>query len=255
MKYARLALLVPALLALAACSTSAIKPDQLAKVEKVAIIGVDIQQQKPVSGGDLLGAALKMNKSSEAIPQAGVPSEHVAGVYQDLAQKLTAKTGWKVMKLDDLRKHPAYVAFFKEKTEGMQNRPIINDRFVLYSAPNVIDTFAIMTTPQERLANLAKDLGVDTIVYAPITVELNNSSMLASLVGKGEFRPSAKLSVVAIDATSGEKIYWQQVEGPKVEKGARNVVGMAPEEQLNQLAREASALSMDQAIEKLSITR
>ncbi|MES2964288.1 MAG: hypothetical protein V4760_10385 [Bdellovibrionota bacterium] len=252
MKLMKLALALP-LFALAACSTSAIKPDQLNKVDRVAIIAIDITQEKPVSTGDLVGIALKTN-DSRAKPQLGVPSEHVANAYQDLTAKLAKKTGWKVMKLDELRKNPAYAAFYKEKTDGFHQAPIIDGRFDLYQAPEVLTSFAVMTTPHERLAKLAQDLGVDTIVYAATTVEVN-SGMLASLVGLGKIHPKGKASIYAVDARSGEKIYWQQAEGPEVEGGASNVAGMGSQEQLNQLAREASALSMDQALEKLSITR
>lgn len=241
-------------LALTACASKIVKQEDLNRVHRVAIIGLDVQQQKSISKADLVSIALKQN-NSQATPRERTESAHIEGIYQSVATKIAANTGWKVIALNDVRKSPAYQKYFKEKTEGFQNRPIINGRFNLYEAPGVLDSFAVMTTKAERLAALAREMNVDAFIYATSTVNLNNSSLMASMVGKGEFRPSSDFTLFVVDPPTGKKIFMNSAQGSKVETGERNIVGVANEDNLNQLAQSATGLSMDMVLKKLSVQR
>jgi len=256
MKTIKLALLPSLfLIALPACTNKIVKTEELRQVKKVAIIGLDLQQQKSVSGGDLLSLALKTNDANQATPRMRTEAQHAELVYNDLRAKVEQGTGWKVVTLAELAKSPAYAKFFKEKTEGLQNRPLINNRYDLFAPKGILDSWALMTTKTERLKELANELKVDAVIYATSTVNLNNSSMLASMVGKGEFRPSANVSLFVADARTGEKIFMASVEGPKVDKGAKNAVGMADVDQLNMLAHQATGMSLDLVMKDLTLKR
>jgi hypothetical protein len=238
-------------LLLAACAGKTVKKEELAKVRKAAIIGLEVQQQKSVSAGDLLGAALKTNKNG-ASPHIRTESSHIDPIYQDAATKLAQQTGWKVLTLEQVRGNAAYKKFFADKTGGMHSAPILNDRFDLYAPTGILDSWAIMTTKAEKLEELAKAMGVDAVVYASSVVNLNNDSMLASMVGKGEFHPSSNLNFFVLDSRTGEKIFVDSANGPKVEEGARNAVGVADVDKLNDLARTATALSLDMVMKDLN---
>jgi len=246
----RLFIFVPVLL-LAACAGKTVKKEELAKVKKAAIIGLEVQQQKSVSAGDIVGAALKTNKNG-ASPHLRQESSHIDPIYEDAANKLAKQTGWKVLTIEQVRNNPAYKKFFDEKTHGFHQGAILNDRFDLFAPTGVLDSFAIMTTKHETLEELAKALGVDAVVYASSVVNLNNNSGWASMVGKGEYHPNSNLNFYVLDARSGEKIFVDSANGPKVEEGARNAVGIADVDKLNDLARTATALSLDMVMKDLN---
>ena len=236
---------------LAGCTSKIVKTEELARVKRVALIGLDVQQQKSVSKGDLLAIATRTATKPGATPALRTEAAHLEAVYRDVAQKLERQTGWKVVPLADLKRNAGYQKYFKEKTEGFQNRPIVNDRYNLYGAPGVVDSFAILTTKPERVKEIATDLKVDAVAYVTFKVDLNNDSMLASLVGEGEFRPSASTSLFVVDARTGEKIYMASAAGPKVEKGAQNTLGVANEELLNRLTAQATASATELVVRDL----
>jgi len=239
-------------LTITGCTSKIVKTAELAQVKKVALIGLDVQQQKSVSKGDLLAIATRTASKPGAQPALRTEGAHLEDIYKDTAKKIEQRTGWKVVPLADLKKNAAYQKYFKEKTEGFQNRPIINDRYNLYGAPGVVDSFAVMTTKPERLKEIAADLKVDAVAYATFTVDLNNDSLLASMVGAGEFRPSASTSLFVLDGRTGEKIYMASAKGPQVEKGERNTLGVANEANLNRLTAQATGMATDLVTKDLS---
>lgn len=251
----RFSIIVPALaFMLAACSSQIVKKDELAQIHRAAIIGLDLQQQKSVSGEDLLSIALKTNKN-EATMRGRTESEHVNSVYLDLAQKMAKDTGWKLLSENQVRESAAYKEFFKSKTDGLQARPAINNRYNYYQAPGILDTFAILTAEKEKLTALAKAMNVDALIFASSTVNLNNDSFLASMVGKGEFHPSSSSTVFIIDGRTGEKIFMSSAEGPKLEQGEKNALGMASEDNLNNLAQLATGKALAMVLKELPVTR
>jgi hypothetical protein len=237
---------------LAACAGKTVKKEELAKVHKVAVVGFDLQQQKSISAGDLVSIALKQNKN-EATPHMRQESPHVDPIYHDLTSKLAAQTGWKVMSLEQVKNNAAYKKYLAEKSEGMQNRPIINDRFDLFVPAGILDSFAILTTQGDRLKDLARDMGVDAVVFASSTINLNNDSFIMSMVGNGEFHPSSNLNMFVSDGRTAEKIFMDSANGPKVDVGAKNAVGMANVDELNLLARNATQLSLDMVLKDLEV--
>lgn len=237
---------------IAGCSSQVVKQDQLKQVKKVALIAIDVKQQKSVSGTDLLSLAVNSNVESEATPRLRTESAHVEKMYEDLARQIHQKTKWEVISIAQLRKNPSYLALFKEKTEGMQSRPMVHPRYDYFQPAGILDTYAIQTSKPTHLTELAKSLGVDAIAYATIEVGLNNNGMFASLTGNGEFRPSSRSMIWVRDARTNEDLFVNNAEGPKVEKGEKNVVGMASEDNLKKLAAEAASLSFIPLLEPLS---
>lgn len=234
-----------------ACSTGIVKKDRLDQVKRVAIIGLDLEQQKSVSGVDLVSIALKQSSANQSVAGVRVESLHVKAVYEDIAEKVSKKTGWKVVGFDNMKANATYNKYFKAKTEGFQLRPMINERFVLYAAPGVLDAFAIQSLKTEDLQALAKALKVDALIVATSVVNLNNSSIFSSLVGKGEFHPSSATNFYVYDGTNGEKIFFKRAEGPEIKEGERNIVGMASESHLDEMARQATDLSVDILVKEL----
>lgn len=226
------------------CASKVVKTEELKGIKKVAIVGFELQQQRPVSGMDLLKIATHQKVSTGASLAMGAESPHVEIAYKNLAQELGSKTGWIVMPIENLRKHRAYAAWLKSKTEGFQNRPIINDRFDLLRPAGIGDNFSVLTTEKEKLAQLAKELGVDAVVTISTVVNLNANGVFAALTGGGEYKPSGQTTFVVKNPVTAENIIMLSGEGEKVEKGEKNIAGMANEDSLNKLIVEAAGLSI-----------
>ncbi|WP_413291341.1 hypothetical protein [Bdellovibrio sp. HCB337] len=232
------------LVSLVACTTMKVEKDHVKGVKRVAIVGFDVQQQRPVEGGDLFKALTHQDTSSKAEVKGRTEAAHVAAMYDLLRKKLETDNGWQVMPMDKVKQNKAYQEHFKAKTEGWQNRPIMNDRYNLLQAEGILDSFAIMTTEPEKRKQLQQDLGVDAILYVGIKVDLNNNSALASLVGQGKFSPLATTNLTLIDAAFDTKIWFDgSAQGEPAENNDKNFMGMADAEKLNQLAVKAAESS------------
>ncbi|RYZ89618.1 MAG: hypothetical protein EOP06_09085 [Proteobacteria bacterium] len=245
-----ISLLVSVATMLSACA-SQVKKEEVAKVHRVAIIGFDALQQRSVSGNDLMGAFLgKMNDNSAKVKVA-TESAHVDPMLANFQQRLEKNLKWVVVPISDVRKNALYKDLYKKKTEGMQNRPAVEERYDPFRAPGIIDFWGVMTTEKETLQALAKELRVDALIIGSTKVHLNNSSMMASLVGKGEYKPSADFTMVVIQGPTADKIFTKMVEGPQSELGEKNTAGMADNAKLNALAQIATASSIEKMMKEV----
>ncbi len=233
------------------CSSKIVKKDRLEQVKTVAIIGLDLEQQRPISGADLVSAALKQGSSNKVVAGVREDSIHMTSVYNDIAEKISRKTGWKVIPLDNVEASKIYAQTFKEKTEGLQSRPFINERFTLFTVPALLDTFAVQNLKADTLKALAQDLRVDAVIVAKSIVRLNNSSMWASIVGQGQFHPSSSITLSVLDSQNAEKIFVESADGPELKSGEKNFVGMASDTRVNEMAQEATGLATDLIVQDL----
>jgi hypothetical protein len=241
-------------LGLFGCSTKTLKEEKLREVKRVAIIGFDLQRQKPVSGGDLLAIALKAKRDG-ATPRTRTDDGQAEVVYSEFAKQVWDKTKWTVIPLKDIRSRAAYQKVFKSKTEGFQNRPIVHDRFDLLNVPGLLDSFAINTLPAETLKELQADLGVDAIVAVTVEMHLNNNSVFMSMIGQGKMSPFAQATIFMQDARNGERLWLQTVKGEEIEMGEKNLMGMANEAKLNQTYNLAAKSSFEALLKETKVTR
>lgn len=222
---------------LSSCASVKFEKEQVQAVKRVAIVGFDVQQQRPVETGDLFKALTHQDTSSKAEIKGRTETPHVVKMYDILRAKFESQNHWQVLSQEMLRTNAGYQEYFKSKTDGWQNRPMINDRFTLMQPTGIVDSFAIYTTKPERLKQLQKELGVDALLVVGIRVELNNNSKFASLVGQGKFNPFAVTSLMLIDAEKNTKIWVDgSVKGDPVENNDKNFLGLANQDKLNQLA-------------------
>jgi len=236
------------MLLLSACASMKVGKDKVQAVKRVAIVGFDVQQQRPVEMGDLFKAATHQSTASQAEVKGRTEALHVAKMYDNLRKKLESENHWQIIPQETLKANKAYQAIFKLKTDGWQNRPMINDRYVLMQPAGILDSFAIRLTEPEKLAQLQKDLNVDAILIVGIRVQLNNSGMMASLVGQGKFNPYAETNVALTDSVTSTTLWIDgNAKGEPVENETKNFMGLADAEKLNQLA----VLAADSSYSKL----
>jgi lysophospholipid acyltransferase (LPLAT)-like uncharacterized protein len=230
------------------CASQVVKIEELKQIKTVAIVGFSLEQQKSVSGTDLLSIAFKTNEPSGANLVVATDSPRAESAYRKFSTNLSAKTGWKIMPIENLRKNSSYIAYVKSKTEGFQNRPMINDRYDLIKPAGIIDKYSFLMTENKLLADLAKNLGVDAVVASGTKIDLNANGLLASMVGSGEYKPSGTTTVVIKDAKTGDNLVMMSAEGPQVEKGEKNTLGISDEDNLNKLVLEATNLSVEKTM-------
>lgn len=242
-------LILSSLLLTTACTSMKVSKDEVRSVQRVAIVGYDVQQQRPVEAGDLFKIATHQNTASQAEIKGREESPHIAKMYDLLRQKLETENHWQIMSQESLRNNKAYQEYFRSKTEGFQNRPLINDRYTLYQPLGVLDSFALYTTEPEKLKKLQADLGVDALLIVGVQVHLNNSSMIASLVGQGKFSPYAETGITLLDAKNNVKIWFDgNAKGEPVENNEKNFMGMASQEKLNSMAIMAAESSYNKLL-------
>lgn len=241
-------------LLLSACASQQVKKEELAKVRTIAIVGFDVLQQKSVSGGDLLGLALGGKGAGAATTKLSVESAHLSPVLEDLHSQLGRGQSWRVLPLSQVKASKQYQNLYRDKTEGFQNRPSVPDRYDPYRAPGFLDSWAIQTSSPEQLRALAQELRVDALVVASATVHLNNSSLFSSLVGKGEYKPKADLTMILIQVPSGDRIFTATVQGPESEAGEKNTLGMADDAKLNKLVQVATSRSIEKMMKEVPST-
>lgn len=250
MKKIFLGLLSTSFLGLTACTTFSVEKERLAKVKTVAIVGFEVNQQIPPGLKDIFTAGRQKNDKSFGKVAGWTEAEHATEMYKNLATKLQKEKSWQVIPLEQMVANPAYIQAFKSKTEGLQNRPITDERTEMFHAKGVLDSFAIRTLDDEILQKLKQDLKVDAIVTASLTVHLNNNSALASLVGAGEYKPSATMYFDVKDLKDNKSIWMDtNAKGEEVKEGSRNFLGLTEESKLNKLVIEASNSAYNQLFE------
>lgn len=232
------------------CSGRVLEKDKIKEIKKVAIIGFDFQQQRAVSGSQLLGALMGAKANDGVEPALRVDSPDAVRAFDEFAQQLKTHFGWQVIPAKEMKANAKYIEIFKSKTEGFQNRPMVNKSFDLLTVAGVLDSFAILTLPKEIQKELQQALRVDSVVFVTLKGNLNNNSFLASMVGKGEFKPFVVTNVQVTDALRDHKVWVENVQGPEVAQGEKNTLGMTDAASLGNTYFQASKLSFESLFEK-----
>jgi hypothetical protein len=240
------------LLGLAACSTMKVDSAKMQNIKSVAVVGFDLVQQQPVSKMDLLKIATHVKTSSGPGVGTRNDQEHVAEAYDMIVAKLAAEKGFQVVQRADLVSNPAYAALFKKRTEGLTSKSLVPDRYTLYSAPKVLDSFDVSTLTPEEKSNLQSALKVDAIIVVKSIVDLNFSGLWASLIGQATMSPAATSTVSMVDCRTGEEIWSDNhAVGEPVENSEKSFLGMAEDKKVNALAKQAVANSLDSAFQRI----
>ncbi len=237
-------------LSLSACS-STLKKEELGKVKSVAVIGIGVEQQKPVSADDLIGMAMGHEQDTSPEYSLRNESEHIEKIYNNTVKNIKTNTGWNVLSMEKVRRDPAYRFYFQKKTSGMQNRPPVHHRYTYYQAKGILDDFEVFTTSEEDLNKIKDSLGVDALVVVRLKVNLNNSSMISNLVGKGSISPSSQATVVIFD-NGKNKIFSESIVGEKIEDSGKHFLGLAEDKKVNELSIKASDDSVAKVFKQLN---
>ncbi|HVJ64861.1 MAG TPA: hypothetical protein VM901_06370 [Bdellovibrionota bacterium] len=227
-----------AVLALGACSTGPkVKPEALAKVKTVGIVGFEIVQQQPKD----LEISIGGSSSSDAIdsmPMSKIPvaTKHGSEVVEVLRKQLQQDLGWKVATQDALRKDATYKAITKEQTSGWRSLPPVGAQYEVFASEGIMDYWAWEKLGADKRQELMKALGLDAALVIRARTELKESFTLKKLYGGGNYHPKVDFEL-KLYAADGKDVIWSdyRVAGVPTSEKAGHFAGISKREALDKL--------------------
>lgn len=238
-------------LAIVLSSCASIDKEKFAKIDRVAIIGFDVTQQRPIQKSDIAKSLLGNLDSPKAELKLATVSPHVAPMIETFENQMKTQKKWTVLSQADLKKSPTYQAVLKKKTEGFSTRPQMNERFDIYRSETSMDYFAGLMIDKDDLKKIAQELRVDTLAIVSSKILLNNNSTFMSLIGKGEFKPLSEFSFSLFDGATGDKFMTKSRQGEPVAGDLKNTLGVTDESKLLQLAQLATKSAGEDLLKEL----
>jgi hypothetical protein len=223
---------------LSACgSTQKIERDRVGQVKNVAVIGFGLQQMRPNEASDLVGAVLGNDEASmNALPIAS-PSKTADEMYRDLSAELGRETGWKIMSQEALRKHPAYQAFYAQKTKQPQFRPLARMRTEALVPEGIVEGFLLANLTEADRAALMRELGVDGVVVATVSSNLvNDANVFEKLIAKGTFRREIGVRFEVFDRRGTDAIWFDGKSREESKEGIEHGLGFTGGNRLEKIS-------------------
>ncbi|HUP56905.1 MAG TPA: hypothetical protein VM598_05585 [Bdellovibrionota bacterium] len=228
------ALVVALSLTFFGCSTLSVNHPATRTIRKVAIVGFGVEQQMPP---EFSLASFGKPAEGKWGKVAGVTYglDHAGRMYAGLAATLKKELGWKVLAAQEVARAPEYAAAFKDRTSGLQTRPILPQDYELFGVPGVLDAYSFEKLSHEERQKVISGLGVDAIAIATVSVQLERGGGIKQLVGAGDYFPRAHLRFTVF--RRGEDTpAWQDFRamGEAVSQGTEHVLGITDGARLNE---------------------
>ena len=202
--------------ALAACAT--FDKEAVSKVKKVAIVGYTFDYNMSTSkqiGSSLMGGeksvgsgtGMNMGKIVNKIKQTPVSKS----AYNHIAKELK-KTGWQVLPGNKVRQSPTLKAFYNKKVKmGMWPLKQGKERYRREGIPQ--NHFLAGRRGEGELAKIAKELGVDALVFVYAETDIGNP---LGILGPPKY--SAKIMLDLMDKQGEKYIMRTSVNGDQVKE-------------------------------------
>lgn len=225
-----------------------IDADRAKAVRKVAIVAIEVHQVRPT---DNLGFS-KLHELSDG-PES--ESKEMQAMAKNLsikfANKLEAKTKWKVIKMEDLVNNSEY----KKKVAALMSGPrsvlmTSSNTEVIYPK-NTLDVLAFRKMSIEEKKQLAKSLGVDALAEVLLANNIDQSMYsLGHITGDAAFTYTGRANLQVYDLNSDDPVWRSQnidgMETPSSDTLAKN---MSKLEKLSRLGEEASTSAISKLME------
>ena len=210
-------LLLTALTFLLGCATTQINKEEAKKIRKVAIVGFTMDYKmsfKENLKSALMGNENTMGGNLQTKSTARVFDRKLAKLsYKSLAKELQS-VGWDVLSYDRTQRSPTLKAYYNKKVKiGFMPLNRGFERIEANGIPQYHNIQSLKKTPQ--LEAIAKELGVDTLIFAyatsgwacmsvPVKGCVNTPKYFTSMVVKA-YNPSSKQTVFTV-SEKGPKI-------------------------------------------------
>jgi hypothetical protein len=242
------ALYLSALALLGACAMGPqVKPEALAKVKSVALVGFELVQQQPkdleISLGGSSDAGMPAMMPMSKIP---VATKHAESVYDVVRNTCQKDLGWAVRDAESLRKDATYQNAFKKQTTGLRSLPPVPTDSDVFSVAGVMDWWAWeKMSPLDRRSALAT-LKTDAVLVVRARSQLKEGFSFKKLYGGGNFQPQVSYELKLYGA-DGEDVIWSDfnVQGAPTDKTVGHFAGISSKEALSKLVVEASTIAAE----------
>ncbi len=212
----------------------------VAKIKKVAIVGMSVDQPASAELGLNLGSGrVEGTRGGSMIAK---NSKHVVDMYDSMRRELRKNLKWRIYSRRKLLRQSAYVAAYKDTMEGWQNKmpaPKGKQRFKL---KKMLDFQAGRILDVEGRDKLIRQLGVDAIVFVKVDVLLNGTSIM----GIGSRYPQSRIHFQVYDKGAKSPIWFDGgVEGEEA-KESIGATAFIDEDLLNKLALKSAKTAFSQ---------
>lgn len=238
------------LLSLCSCAGLGHKVDseRAMAVKKVAIVAIEIQQQKPT---DNLGFGAFNELKNGSTGNSKELQTMAKNISNTMIAQLQKKTGWKVSKMEDVVANSDYKKKFSTAMNGVRNVVIFEKNTEAIFPKDTLDLMAFRKMSLEERQQLAKSLGVDALAEVMITNTIDQSSYsFGHLTGDADFTFTARANLQVFDSKSTEPIWMSQNnQGEETISSGSLAKEMSKLEKLSKLGEEASNSAILKLIE------
>ncbi|MBY0469782.1 hypothetical protein K2X30_01350 [bacterium] len=233
----------------ASCSTIKVERDRVEEIRRVAVVGFDVKQEVPPGLEGLFGSSPKPDTPFAQTKVLGFAEErdHSSRMYSELEKQLQKELKWQIKDRRAVADQAIYKKLFEKNTQGLQNRPIVNENIQIYGTTGILDAWPIQRMSSSERQQLCKDLGVDAIVVADINVAVRNGGGLKKLIGAGDFKPQATLVFSVYTADRNEPVWQDSAARGEEEEGTGHMLGITNQKALDQ----KTVLAAQSAYQKL----
>ena len=214
---------------LGACSTLKVQKDEVAKVQKVAVVGFSVIQDNPPTPTLSFG---KTDHQPSGFNGASCENaEHAQLVLESLNSKLKDNMKWSMLTPDQVNKNDMIQERLKwQKSNGRALELIPNNTECFVSAL-IPEKFALDRLDFAQRKLLIKTLGVDGIVVVSVRVEYINTGILKAF---GSWKPQSTLYFRLYTANQEEPIWMDTwARGEPTAEGTQQFLGFTDHNELN----------------------
>jgi len=235
-------------LALSACSTLKVQKDEVAKINKVAVVGFSVIQDNPPTPELSFGSHDNHGMSFAAALCKS--SNHAQLMLDGLDRQLASKMKWSIADLAQVNQNKMVqerLLWQKSSFRPAEQIPVHTECFVSSKVP---EEFAIDRLDFAQRKQLIESLGVDGIVVVEIRVEYENSGILKIA---GSFKPRSTLYYRLYNAKQEDPIWLDSwARGEPTAEGTSQILGMVNEDEMNAKVVSSAQSAYQQLMTKYS---
>lgn len=235
-------------IALGGCATARFDAEKNHQVKKLAILGIEIQQQQPT---DNLGIKKLMSlKEMKRVGDTDELQEMSKNIFNDIAGQIQKKTGWTVVSHEKMLSNPEYSAKVNQKMSGARLTSMTGQGYEIVTVKGELDAYAFKALTHEERAKLARALGADAFAIVTIYEQIDQPWLsLGHISGDAEFTFWARSNMDVYGLQSDEPIWrTQNVDGDKTVKSTA-LPNLPVRGRIAKLGKDAAAVSFAKLVD------
>lgn len=237
-------------LSLSACASMSNKfeADRAKNVRKVAVVAIEIQQQKPTDNWGI--SALKTIAAGRDGDSKELQSM-AKGFADNFTASLEKKTSWNVMPIDKVMANPLYKSKTDAAMTGMrQTLPLEKNAEGVY-LKGMMDVYAFRKMTVADRDQLAKSLGVDALAELVVFTSMDQSWLaLGHISGNAAFNLKSRANFQVYGRSSEDPLWRaQNHDGEQTESSDALPEKLSRLERMSTLGQKAAISAGDKLLQ------